>query len=199
MYDVYDRSIETIASYTDKDFIPIVALDASESRPDISTLDPAAIYVDYTNLYSGMYFKGKHVDQVLDGAELAWPVDVWGQFERPTEKVPGLPINGYEGIDYSDEPFYEGSHIELQNGVMSHQMYRNWNVLMEAELALLQDIGFNFDRKRFYGYSPLKITTAIGPEMRPETIGLRGKRVPNPGGSVYIFTVQTISSHKKLI
>ena len=154
LYDVYDRSIETIASYTDKDFIPIVALDASESRPDLSTLDPGAIYVDYKNLSSGMYFRGKNVDEVLDGALLAWPIEVWGDSENTSDPVPGLPINGFEAIGYQGyEPYYEGSHIELQNSLMSHQVYRNWMILMEAELALLQDIGFDFDRKRFYGYS----------------------------------------------
>ena len=59
-------------------------------------------------------------------------------------KVLGLPINGLEkGKDKEDSDVdAELSHIELRNSFMSHQEYRNWSVLMEAELAVLKDIGY---------------------------------------------------------
>lgn len=92
--------------------------------------------------YCGVYFTGDHVEEVLQGARLSWPDD-------STEgSVPGLPVNGWEG-----EASPEFSHIELQNSLMSHQGYRNWNILMEAELAVMQDCGLNVDRRNFYGGS----------------------------------------------
>ena len=102
---------------------------------------------------SGTYFTGENVEQVLttynaaegkdELAKIAWPD---GSEVQP---VPGLPLNGYEG----DEPTPELSHIELQNANMSHQNYRNWCNFTEAELAILQDLGFNVDRRAYYGKS----------------------------------------------
>lgn len=100
----------------------------------------------------GVYFTGNHVEEVLQGALLAWPDD------STEDRVAGLPVNGWEfvwdketgKIDYY---FPEFSHIELQNSLMSHQGYRNWNILMEAELAVMQDCGLELDRRNFYGNS----------------------------------------------
>lgn len=92
---------------------------------------------------SGCYFIGDHVKDVLtiNGslANLAFPVD-------SNITVPGLPLNGDEGRP-------ELSHIELQNSFLSHQYFRNWSVPMEAELAMLEDLGYNIDRRNFFGYS----------------------------------------------
>ena len=102
---------------------------------------------DGSQAYSGVYFTGKHVADVLNGAELSFPEDPDGYRGSYEDTVPGLPVNGWEG----DEP--EFSHIELQNSLMSHQSYRNWNTLMEAELAVMQDVGLTLDRRVWYGYS----------------------------------------------
>ena len=95
---------------------------------------------------SGVYFTGDNVREVLgEGIELSFPES--GDDSSFDDTVPGLPVNGAEG----GEP--ELSHIELQNGLMSHQMWRNWSTFMEAELAVLQDLGLKFDRKQLFGHS----------------------------------------------
>ena len=114
--------------------------------------------------YGGVYFTGDNVLDVLNGinkektdwdkilknkqseeyanlVKIAWPNGI------ALNAVPGIPIECYEGEDL------DLSHLELQNGLMSHQDYRNWCTLMEAELAVLQDIGFTIDRSKFFGQS----------------------------------------------
>lgn len=92
---------------------------------------------------SGCYFIGNHVRDVLtindSLANLTFPVD-----SKIT--VPGLPLNG-------DEGYPELSHIELQNSFLSHQYFRNWSVPMEAELAMMEDLGYTLDRRNFFGFS----------------------------------------------
>ena len=112
---------------------------------------PDEFYVlrgDDVGTNSGTYFTGTNVKEVLTTngllARIAWP----DGSDAPA--VQGLPLNGYED---SHGIIPELSHIELQNVNMSHQAYRNWCSFTEAELALMQDLGYNIDRSKYFGKS----------------------------------------------
>lgn len=109
---------------------------------------------------SGAYFTGENVKKVLttynnttqedELASIAWPDDSEAPDDADAPAVQGLPLNGYEN---SKGTIPELSHIELQNVNMSHQYYRNWCSFTEAELALMQDLGYNIDRGAYFGKS----------------------------------------------
>ncbi len=89
------------------------------------------------------YFKGEHVSEVLNGATF--------------NGIDGVPVNGWEFIFTADDNVTdvylpELSHLQT-NGMMSHVVYSNMTTFMEVELAVMQDLGYRFDRKNYYGWS----------------------------------------------
>ena len=106
---------------------------------DITEPEDGMFYAGEYSL-SGVYFIGENVSEVLQGSAL-----------------PGILINGceYYGTDEDGDDLYSAdlSHLELERSMMSHQSYRNYTFFMEAELALLQDLGYSIDRKAYYGRS----------------------------------------------
>lgn len=99
------------------------------------TKDPSDTNAFYLPADGYAFFKGTHVSEVLRGAVLEGNI------------ADAIPVNGWEDNDP------ELSHIELRNSMMSHQNWRNYTGYMEAELAIFQDLGFDIDRRNFFGHS----------------------------------------------
>ena len=115
------------------------------------------------NIYKySPYFTGPETMKVLTGLENKTVAEMeaylmskgglknYSSYYDDTEQYPlvlGLPVNVIE----RGRP--ELSHIELQNSFMSHQEYQNWVILMEAELAVLKDLGYNVDLRKYFGQS----------------------------------------------
>ncbi|MCR5085743.1 MAG: hypothetical protein K6A65_09625, partial [Succinivibrionaceae bacterium] len=96
----------------------------------LSDPDADTFYIGDTGSEGLVYFHGTQVDEVTGGA--------------------GIPIEGFEFTTL------DLSHLELERSMMSHQGYRNISIFMEPELALLQDLGYEFDRSRFFGRTIFK-------------------------------------------
>ncbi|MBR3459124.1 MAG: hypothetical protein IKH16_13380 [Selenomonadaceae bacterium] len=103
-------------------------------NPDLKESD--CFIVDLGNF---AYFVGDNVTDALDGATF--------------NGVSGIPTNAFEKKrrgGYKDT--FEGSHFQTA-GLQSHRAYSNYTAFMEVELAALQDLGYDFDRKAYFGRS----------------------------------------------
>ncbi|MCR5259271.1 MAG: hypothetical protein K6E40_14080, partial [Desulfovibrio sp.] len=109
---------------------------------DSDALPPGAFLVGEGS-NSGVFFRGPETMKTLNA--------------HGSSGLPGVRINGFELNGTARDGSYvylpDLSHLELARSMMSHQNYRNYNFFMEAELAVLKDIGYRIDLKRFYGSS----------------------------------------------
>ena len=161
IYDIYGTRAQA--------GMEIIPISIEEFKDNAIEHDPTKFYVfdrynkddsykeqEFTS-NGGTSFIGDNVTAALttDGALKTVPAINWPD-NCPVPSVNGIPVNGIElNVDDNGEiyEFTEMAHLELQNSLLSHQQYRNWQTLMEAEIALLQDLGYNIDRKRFFGSS----------------------------------------------
>ena len=108
---------------------------------DFFIVDNPYLDKDLVGAQGYAYFVGPHVTEALGDATF--------------NGVKGLPVNAWErSVDKSGKVIikFEGSHLQTA-GMMSHRSYSNYTSFMEAELAVMQDLGYNFDRKAFFGRS----------------------------------------------
>jgi len=131
--DKYVLDYSNPTRFADRRFIARLD-DEHEIEPPGGALDSSKVFVAGNRQADGVYFVGSNVSEVLAGSSL-----------------PGIPVNGWEGT--GEDASSDLSHFELAHSMMSHQKWRNYVMLMEAELAAFQDMGYTIDRRNWFGGS----------------------------------------------
>lgn len=117
---------------SEADFNTAKAADPTKKASDYFIINEIPDHDNYdTKGYA--FFVGDHVSEVLNGTTY--------------KGTHGLPVNGWE---YGTA---ELSHVILPRILMSHNLYRSYNTFTEVELAVMQDMGYQLDRRNYFGYS----------------------------------------------
>ncbi len=153
-------------------FEELKANDPTLKKSDFFIVDNQTIDKGLTGAQGNAYFIGDNVTEALGGATM--------------NGVSGLPVKAWEAkYDENHNIVYgfDGSHLETP-GMMSHHDYRNYTTFMEVELAAMQDLGYDLDRKAYFGRSiygdGLTLTNNEGYSAR------------NSNGTAYINEYSTI-------
>lgn len=91
--------------------------------------------------------------KIIDNGGMINYSDYYYDSVVPYPAVYGLPIHPTDGEGEDGNIAYDLSHIELRNSYMSHQGFRNWLTPMEVELALMNDLGYNVELRKYFGKS----------------------------------------------
>lgn len=104
----------------------------AEPGREIVTVNPSKDAENFFVADKKIYFTGKNVTEVL--------------LDTNFDGVRGIPINAWNGSTF------DGVQT-LIPGLMSCLPYKNYTTFTELELAAMQDIGYDFDRKKLFGHS----------------------------------------------
>ena len=133
--------------YDDDEIVPASTMAVGKDRDfDVFKYSPYLVSETTLKVLSGKdNYNDARVAIIQNGGLTNYSISYDNIDTRP--QVFGLPIHN------ADNDEIDLSHIELRNSFMSHQSFRNWLVPMEAELAVLKDIGYDIDLRKFFGKS----------------------------------------------
>ena len=114
-------------------------MENDESIFYVEDIDSAVLKTD--DPCGRFYFKGENVSEVLRGS------DEENEKVKTFQGVDGIPVLGWE------DHYLDFAHLNLARNMMSHEYYRSYISFIEAELAVIQDLGYDIDRRNFFGRS----------------------------------------------